>query len=506
MVTSMKAPFQPCTLNAPKNIKKRRLELGPTIPTPLLFVLIAAILLLCTQFHSFWLARFRDVVLDDTVIMDHPHHANQSEFAIFYHIFVPQEEPEQSNALRIIDEQMHQIAKSYAASSNSNYRAKPNKLYYNTLGAPNVVNETYMARYCDKLLHFLECEHLHHFDKGTEELTLTGVHQHCSQQPESEWNRNAMDDNNKEKTSTTKVERDARRVVYMHNKGSFHEHPFNEQWRRLMTYSVTSEECLHPSDGTCNLCGLYFVAERGFFMPGNFWTARCDYVERLKEPKRFAVRSTEVMKEALLMNLKHEFDFDMYAFADENYGVDRYADELWVGGHPSIQPCDLSMGKQENFGTGYGDPFFEWVLSIWDPFQVTFRTLNWSMAPSLPLKIPKMLREGKPWGFGKKIDWMLDFFVLFDTPKTKEDRVKKRLREFTYLSGNLFKWIHIYGQVPPPESWIWSWFPDGEKWRKAIEEHGNMAVETMAKENYQSVNDESYVDPFFHKRWRRKLS
>jgi hypothetical protein len=56
---------------------------------------------------------------------------------------------------------------------------------------------------------------------------------------------------------------------------------------------------------------------------------------------------------------------------------------------------------------------------------------------------------------------------------------RPRFREYYLLPGNLLTWFALYGGdgVPPRDSWVWSWFPDGDRWRAAVDEHGTRAVE-----------------------------
>lgn len=60
----------------------------------------------------------------------------------------------------------------------------------------------------------------------------------------------------------------------------------------------------------------------------------------------------------------------------------------------------------------------------------------------------------------------------------RKDRTK-RIREYSLLAGFLYRWIRIYERIPAPDSWIWTYFPDGEEWRAAADRHGLMTVEHM---------------------------
>jgi len=452
----------------------------------LIAYLVVSNIILYTTFYSLYYLtknRFRGSEFTSKAVINPPELSNdlvQSEFAIFYNVYVPEEAAAQENSLRIIAEQVGQIGNSYAATLS-----QPARIYYNTLGAANVVNDTYMSQFCGPTgLYNLECIFLEHYDHGAEEHTLHRVHDYC-QAPEHYHGNNgddAIQSSRLLQLNGNNTRQDARRVMYIHNKGSFHFNSMNERWRRLMTYAVTSEGCLHPPDNTCNLCGLYFAAHRGLFIPGNMWTARCDYVARLLPPMEYRKVSTEVMKDALLLHLQHKFDMDLFNFIEDNYGVDRYADELWSGSHPSIKPCDMAANKAKNFGFGHADPFFEFLLSFWDTFQTRFKTMKWGMEPTLPMTdLPMTLRDDGA------------HYLFFDQ--------SKRLREFTLLGGNLFKWMKVYGEVPPPTSWIWDWFPDTEIWKKAIEDHGETAVETLLEDH--KTGEIEYIDPIYKMGFKR---
>ena len=40
------------------------------------------------------------------------------------------------------------------------------------------------------------------------------------------------------------------------------------------------------------------------------------------------------------------------------------------------------------------------------------------------------------------------------------------------LPGILWKYHVLYNELPDADSWIWRHYPDGERWREAIEEMG----------------------------------
>ena len=86
------------------------------------------------------------------------------------------------------------------------------------------------------------------------------------------------------------------RVVYIHNKGSFHSNPRNDRWRRAMTDAVTSRMCLDPPNSRCNACGLTFEATLLF--PANFFAASCAYILQLLHPLEYQKRMSTVVNYA----------------------------------------------------------------------------------------------------------------------------------------------------------------------------------------------------------------
>jgi hypothetical protein len=163
-------------------------------------------------------------------------------FAIFYNVYIAtnstKEEVEQS--LAIVDDQMAQVGASYAAS----HKNKPVNIFFNTVGKRGVLNNAYMALVCSDRSN-MRCIHMDHYDEGYEELTLQRVYDYCQIHQEP-----------------------GQKVVYAHNKGSFHPSGQNHWWRRHMTMAVTDEKCLNPANNTCNTCGLVFFGVWAMMYPG----------------------------------------------------------------------------------------------------------------------------------------------------------------------------------------------------------------------------------------------
>ena len=94
---------------------------------------------------------------------------------VFYNAFVPTNEGDNltKHALGIIQSQLEDIAKSYAAS-----HPEPLVVYYNSIGN-RILNQSVMADLCGENL---RCQHLNHYDKGYEEVTLDEAYRYCRNQ------------------------------------------------------------------------------------------------------------------------------------------------------------------------------------------------------------------------------------------------------------------------------------------------------------------------------------
>jgi hypothetical protein len=72
-------------------------------------------------------------------------------------------------------------------------------------------------------------------------------------------------------------------------------------------------------------------------------------------------------------------------------------------------------------------------------------------------------------------------------------------REFFYLPGLLLKFYHIYGMFPSEDSWVWSFFPFGDRWLQAVQQYGKDAVDLATSQYYYSVDGDTERRSAFHK-------
>lgn len=210
------------------------------------------------------------------------------------------------------------------------------------------------------------------------------------------------------------------RVVYIHSKGSFHSQGGqNERWRAAMMRAVVAPSC-HQRQ--CDVCGLLLQPLWTIFYPGNMWTADCRYVAQLPSPTVFAQQLANIVKDA-----RHDFDWTLFPTHSDGYvGLGRYADEHWIASHPAARLCDQSATPN---------------LEYW-----------WNTDTPMPLQ----------WAPAPRFDIQQDWFRL---NHSLLQAVADHSREYFLLPGLLLRWWRLHGQAPPDDSWVWTWYPQGERYR-----------------------------------------
>jgi len=341
--------------------------------------------------------------------------SNQA-WSIFYNIYIPSDKGSRRvrQAMQIVEEQLDQIALSYVASKED----RPVTVYYNTIGKELV--HIAIDRICSSKAN-VRCEHMDHFLEGHEDVTLDKVYDYCQTHESS-------------------------RVVYIHSKGAFHPKGSDQEyWRQSMMDAVTSESCLQPPNDTCSVCGLLLLPFPALHMPGNFWTAKCSYIQKLIPPRKYGDRMVNVTMDMLLRRLQGRFVDGLLPEAPWHYGIDRWSSEHWVGSHPSVVPCDLSKNPQ---------------LEHWKDTKRNSSEFEWSLGPRH--------NYSAPWSYVGPIMHLL------------EDESNRR-REVYLLAGNLFKWQQLYNETPSSSSWVYDWYPEGAAWKEAIATYGAGAVDVMTE-------------------------
>ena len=372
-------------------------------------------------------------------------------WAVFYNIYIPPTNltnrkldggfvlTNMTEGIAVIREQLGQVGSSYAANyyqnnNNNNNNGRDGdtrikattksssttprlKVYYNTIGEP--INKTLLDDVICRDENNLDCTHMNHYRFAYEDKTLNRLHQYCHANPDH-------------------------RVIYMHSKGTYHDRGGrNAYWRRHMTHAVTHRDCMVPPDDTCDMCGLMFFATPWLHFSGNFFTARCRYINKLLPIHDFMEKMNVLHVTTNKYQRQERFLFWIFKNQASYMALGRYASEAWSGSHPSIVACDMSEVRSIDF----------WKKEV--PQREIEANFNFSLAPRATDARGKYLH----------------------IRRTKRNKETNLVREYYLLAGNLFKWINLYnGEIPPKKSWVWDFFPNGDIWWNGWLRYGDDVV------------------------------
>jgi hypothetical protein len=299
----------------------------------------------------------------------------------------------------------------------------PVPVYFNVVGNSDVNATIRVQRYCSKF-RMLNCLSMFRFDKIVDGETLKQLHRFCLIANHSNH-----------------------RVVYLSNKSIFPLHqghnPKNHLLRQL-TVAATSKLCLNPTLKSCNVCGLILLTVGVISFAGNMFTTSCRYVNKLHDPAEFEAEMRDTFGRSLLARLRQQITSNLFPDPIILLGLYQYSHEHWIASHPSVRLCDLSASYQG--------------LNYWMKQDRAFINFSWSMAPRhsdsiFPLNSKK------------------SYHILSNQ--------SMRQREYSLLAGNMMRWQNIYGEVPPHDSWVWSWFPDGTIWRNEVATFDSIGFDTV---------------------------
>ena len=214
-----------------------------------------------------------------------------------------------------------------------------------------------------------------------------------------------------------------------------------------MLDAVTHPTCINPPGLACNICGLMFAPKWTHIIPGNFWTAQCSYINKLVSPLEFRDKMQRLRK--YFMRLKERKLVDILLSKIWPQGSNAWLTgkllelgcpqqcchsdflisqwtipilELWIVSHPSVVPCDVSQTED---------------LEAWLNGTVNSSSFSVSLwpRPSVDREYQLHQRHSPVFQLGEKF----------------------------LLKGLLTSWLFLYNETPPSSSWVWSFFPEGEK-------------------------------------------
>lgn len=206
----------------------------------------------------------------------------------------------------------------------------------------------------------------------------------------------------------------ARKVVYLHSKGSYHPSLKNRRLRRFLTRGALSRECAALPD-TCDVCSSRMSPVPHPHTSGNMWLARCDYVRRLARPSLFRTAMDQV---ANYTDIHETPDGGGRKGLAENWspciGRGRFSAEHWIYSHPTVRPCDLSTSS------------YVWNYKFVPEWEMEDALFDLRPAPRFALEQYRVWKTCGEWGFS----------------------LRDRLTEYRSL----------YGEAPSASWWGWKLF------------------------------------------------
>jgi hypothetical protein len=239
------------------------------------------------------------------------------------------------------------------------------------------------------------------------------------------------------------------RVAFVHNKID-HGSVKNTDQLLHMTQAVTSPGCLAPEHG-CNVCSLGYSGNKFTVQfTGNIFAADCSYIRRLHAPNVFEKKMTEVVTSVLLKIAKSKFTTRLVPKPKEMevMGLDHHSIDHWVGSHPMVDPCQVSLPQE--------------TIGYWRDQKHKVTVYNFSQSRDPVFDATDFLNE-------EELDTLRQ--VLKDQ--------SLRQREYSLLAGRLFQWYQLYGEAPSNSSWVWNWFPDGRIWKDGVAQYGSQVVDEL---------------------------
>lgn len=154
-------------------------------------------------------------------------------------------------------------------------------------------------------------KHLHHFHSDGEEIyTLGMMFRFCQKYPTS-------------------------KILYFHDKGSFHPTPSNELFRKLLNCFVLTPNCLKALDsGSFDTCGWRISPSPHPHYPGNFFWATCTHINQLIDPWSPKTNNTFQAATATLSGCIGSSG--------------RYFAETWITSKPIFHPADCMSSEMDN--------------------------------------------------------------------------------------------------------------------------------------------------------------
>jgi len=221
---------------------------------------------------------------------------------VFYNYYVNRER--QELAASIAKEQMDFIQKS--------------EIYSDIKSIEYITIETPATLDCPK------CNHYAHYDNGWETVTLQALYEHCGREENKDGS-----------------------IIYIHDKGSYHDKPEEAKWRNWLMEGVFSESCRYMAS-ECNACAIALQFGPHIHVHGNMFKARCSYIKELTPPQKLEEQMDAWIEKANRLGHFRAKECRNYLW---KCGAGRYASEHWALSHPSLKMCIARGNNAHDFPT-----------------------------------------------------------------------------------------------------------------------------------------------------------
>jgi hypothetical protein len=282
-----------------------------------------------------------------------------------------------------------------------------------------------------------------------------------------------------------------------------------DYFRPLLTAAPLTKECNggDPPSATyhqCDVCGFQFNTQWSIFLPGNMFSAKVSYVQKLLSPQQFREKYIQQIVPSIMAMVRPQnksrsslLSANLFPLSDEVLGRREYAAELWITSHPDMRACDWSVHHRQiyNFHAAPADVDEEQPREILvdeyfkleherevsnDPRRIKdiqerikeLERLEWSMAPRSPRISGNQATDDVDAG-PTRIHPQHNVGAYLNQP------TDERIKEYFFLAGHLYKWIQLYNKLPVVDknpsgnaSWVFDAYPDGKFWNEMIGLYG----------------------------------
>jgi len=244
--------------------------------------------------------------------------AKAEDIAAFYHTSVTDDD----RHLKIIQSQINHM-------NSTGVLSKINKVYYGVIHPPTVAHKKKLKINNEKFVN------IGYWYKGQEMKTLSVLYSFCKSNP-------------------------GYKVLYFHMKGGSNSLLRNLQARETLDAFTLNPACISALD-SYETCGWRFSPVPYMHYSGNYWWARCTYINKLIDPKYMTMessRQTYAISEMLKYYSQEEQKQDFIRAKmrmEICVGLGRFFGEAWIGSATYVNAADCMPDNADKNFIMYGE-------------------------------------------------------------------------------------------------------------------------------------------------------